>query len=274
MTAPPRFARAALSLWAAMAAFSAARVSAGPRILSLDQCADQYVLAIAPRVDIVALSRRATQADSYLREQASGLPQIRADLEAVLAARPTIVVRWWGGDPSLLTTLRRRRIPVVSLEDASSFAEVRSNVRRVAAALGRSSAGEGLIAGMDRQLAAAAHAAAHAGALYITPSGETAGRGTLVDSILRSAGYANLETSWGFRSVPLESLVLHPPAAVVAGFFDSDLSAQRWSEGRRDFLRGLVARRTIVSLPAAVLACPAWFAGDAVARLAEAARGR
>ena len=33
--------------------------SAGPGVVSLDQCADQYVLALAPRADIKGLSYRA-----------------------------------------------------------------------------------------------------------------------------------------------------------------------------------------------------------------------
>jgi iron complex transport system substrate-binding protein len=37
-------------------------------------------------------------------------------------------------------------------------------------------------------------------------------------------------------------------------------------------LKAAVAGRTLASLPASVLGCPAWFAGDAVQILADKAR--
>ncbi|HEY5289048.1 MAG TPA: ABC transporter substrate-binding protein, partial [Caulobacteraceae bacterium] len=57
--------RAALAGAAVILAASVA--SAAPRVLSLDQCADQYLLALSPRAEIVGLSTRARNADSYLR---------------------------------------------------------------------------------------------------------------------------------------------------------------------------------------------------------------
>jgi len=59
--------------------------AAAQRVYSLDQCADQYVLALSPRSSIVGLSKRADDADAYLRAEAAGLPLRRATTEAVLA---------------------------------------------------------------------------------------------------------------------------------------------------------------------------------------------
>ena len=73
----------------------AGAAQAAPRVLSLDQCADQYVLALSPRVSIVGLSTRANDPDSRLRELARGLPLRRTTLESALAARPDLVVRYW-----------------------------------------------------------------------------------------------------------------------------------------------------------------------------------
>ena len=132
-------------------------------MFSLDQCADQYVLALAPRGDIVGLSTRARNADSYLRAEAAGLPQRRATREAILAARPTVVVRYWGGDARLLADLRRRGVQ-------GGADRRRRRLRRRARqyphgrrrAVGRA-AGEALIARMDAQLAASRGAGAGRG---------------------------------------------------------------------------------------------------------------
>ncbi len=242
------------------------------RVLSLDQCADQYVLALSPRANIVGLSNRALNGDSYLRRQAEGLPRNRADIETVLAARPDVVVRWWGGEPRALVALARRGVTVVHLEDAADFAGVRRNVRAVGAALRQAPAAERLIVAMNRRLAAAAGAWRGRPGLYLTSGGATAGSGTLVDAMMRAAGLRNAEGREGFQTVSLERLVAHPPAAIIQGFFDSaGASAQSWSFGRHRVLRRLLAGHTLVSLPSAILACPAWFAADGVQMIAKAA---
>ena len=95
---------------------------AGPavaqRVMSLDSCADQYVLALAARETIVGVSPRADAPDSFLRAKAVGLPQRRTTLEAVLGARPDVAVRQWGGDARLTAALDRRGVRTVSLQNS------------------------------------------------------------------------------------------------------------------------------------------------------------
>jgi iron complex transport system substrate-binding protein len=247
--------------------------AAPPRVFSLDQCADQFVLALSPRGTIVGLSPRVGDADSYLGKLSAGLPRRRASPEAILVARPQVVVRYWGGDPDLVREIERRGAKVVQIDEASDFAGVRANVRRVADALGQAPRGEALIAHMDAQLQAGS-GGPRKSALYMTPGGVTAGPGTLIDAMLTAAGYRNLAPGPGYRSVPIEQLVLDPPDAFVLGFFDSAyLARQHWAAGGNHLLQKLIRQRTVASLNDALLGCPAWFAGDAVQALA-AARGR
>jgi iron complex transport system substrate-binding protein len=261
-------------LGAALALLLASTAAASPRVLSFDQCADQYVLALSPRGAIVGLSTRADDADSRLRSLAQGLPLRRVDLESALAARPQLVVRHWGGDPRLLQRLEGRGVAVVTLDEAAGFDDVRRNIRRVAAALGRIREGEALIADMDRRLAEASGAWKGASALYLTPGGVTAGPGTLVDAVLRAAGMRNLETRPGYRTVSLESLALAPPPKVVLGFFDTfQLAGDSWGAGRHRTLKGLARERAVASLPGALLGCPDWSAAEAAVLLAGRAPG-
>ena len=244
-------------------------------MLSLDHCADQYVLALAPRDKIVGLSKRADDADSPLRRFAAGLPLRRPDLEASLAARAEVAVVNWVGDPKLTERLRARGVEVVRIGEADSFAEIRRNVRQVAAALGEAARGEAIIARMDAELARSAGAWKGARAVYLTPGGFTAGSGTLVDEILRAAGMKNAETRPGYQSASLEKLALDPPQAVVLGFFDTfQLAGDSWGPGRHAVMRKVVRQRAVASLPGELLGCPDWTAADAVALLAARAPGR
>ena len=57
--------RLPIVLPAALALLAAGPAAAGPRVVSLDQCADQYVLALSAPADIAGLSYRADDADSF-----------------------------------------------------------------------------------------------------------------------------------------------------------------------------------------------------------------
>lgn len=257
---------------AALVLTLAGEAAAAPRVVSLDQCADQFVLALAPRSDIVGLSYRARAPDSYLRAAARGLPLRRTDLESILAARPDVVVREWGGDPRLLRRLAARGVQVVSIDDASDFAGVRGNIRRVASALGQAPGGERMIARMDSDLQHAKGAWGGRRALYLVPGGFTAGRETLVGAMIQAAGMTDAAPEPGFQPVSLERLVLSPPDAVVLGFFDRASSGtQHWSIASSPALAHALRGRVVASLPGAILGCPAWFAADGVRALAAAA---
>jgi iron complex transport system substrate-binding protein len=260
---------------AAAATAVAGPASAAPRVYALDQCADQYVLAMAPRADIVGLSHRSDDADSYLAPAARGLPKRRAALEPILASRAQLVVRYWGGDPMLTRALERRGVRVVTIDDANDFAGVRADVRKVATALGRPARGEALVAGMDARLAAARGAGRGRSALYMTSGGFTAGKDTLIGAMLSAAGLDNLARRPSFTAVPLERMALTPPTALVLGYFDTAaLATQRWAFGRHHLVRRIARERTLARLPSSVLGCPAWFAADAPAILAAAERAR
>lgn len=241
-------------------------------MLALDHCADQYVLALAPRDKIVGVSKRADDADSAMRTRAAGVPLRRADLEDGLASRAEVAVVNWVADPKLVQRLRARGVEVVKVDEANSFDDIRRNIRQVAAALGETARGEALIVRMDDELARSAGAWKGASAVYLTPGGFTAGPGTLVDQILRAAGMTNAERRPGYSSAPLEALVLNPPATVVLGFFDTfQLAGDSWGAGRHSALRDIVRHRAVASLPGELLGCPDWTAAEAVALLASKA---
>ena len=243
---------------------------AGQRVVALDQCADQYVMALVPRDQIAGVTPRADDDDAWLRGRARGLPVRRPTAESMLAADPTVAVRYWGGDERLMRALRRRGVRVVQIDDATGFDGVRANVRRVASGVGQPAVGERLVARMDVDLAAAKGVWGGRRALYMTPSGFTAGPGTLTDAVLRAAGLTNAAGP-GFSPVSLERLVLNPPSLFVKAFFEA-VRIDRRGPGRGRVLARMARGRTAAELPGSLLTCPAWFASEASRRLAARAR--
>lgn len=240
------------------------------RVMSLDQCGDQYALALAPGAAL-ALSPRADDPDSWMREAAAGHRRVRPTLEAAVGFRPDVVVRYWGGDARLLARLEASGVRVVTLADATDFEGVRGNIRAAALALDAPARGDALIARMDARLrqAAPATGAPKRSALYLTAGGFTAGPGTLADAILGAAGLANLVRAPGFAPVSVERIVLWRPARFVLGFFDQSRGDWR-GPGRHPVVRRAAKGRVVARLPAASLTCPAWFAADAASMLKAA----
>lgn len=262
--------KAARACAIALAALLAAGgVEARPlRVMSLDQCADQYVLALAPDSDL-ALSPRADDPDSWMRAEAEGRRRIRPTLEAAVGFQPDVVVRYWGGEPRLLSALEARRVTVLTIADATDFAGVSDNIAAVAEGLGQEERGRRLEQGMRARLARAAPTGPErTRAAYLTAGGFTAGSGTLIDAMMRAAGFENQTTTAGYGPLGVEAIALRPPVRFILGFFDK-VRADWRGAGRHPVVRRAAERRTAAALPAAVLTCPAWFAADGVAMMAE-----
>jgi iron complex transport system substrate-binding protein len=240
------------------------------RIVSLDYCADQFLLKLADPNQIAAVSIDATRDFSFMRETARGLPQVRSTAEAVLARDPDLVVRSYGGGPNVSALMTRAGVPVAQLGFAQDFEGVRTSIRSMAAAFGHPERGEALIAEMNARLAVVAQeGATDISALYMTPAGVTTGEGSLVHAMIAAAHLENFETQPGWRPIPLERLARERPELIAAAFFGSKTNhPDGWSAARHP-----VAQRQLQELPVAAIegawtACGGWFLVEAVEALA------
>ncbi|MGQ0534055.1 MAG: ABC transporter substrate-binding protein [Caulobacteraceae bacterium] len=246
--------------------------SAEPRrIVSLDYCADQFVLALADRDQIAALSRGSQRDDSYFRERARGIRQTRGTLEEVLALRPDLVVRNWGGPWDASQVYSRFNVPVLQVGDAPDFATARTDLLDAASKLGHRERGEAIVRDLDTRLARLAMHRSNAPVMYLSGGGAVAGRGTMMDAVIAAAGGRNIRIEASWQVLPLERLVQTPPALIALGFFDTGRDRiNAWSPSRHPTLRRALAHARTVSLPPAVIACEAWYAIDAAELMAAA----
>lgn len=268
---------AAFVLWLAPAPVPASdeATTSPARVISVDHCADQYVLALADRAQVAALSPAADRAYSYYADRAKDLPQQPVSTEAILMAAPDAMIRLWGGAQGTETLLARHGVPVVQVRYGTDMDVTRTNLRRVGDALGQLDKAERLIADMDRRLDRAARRRLPEGerpeAIYLTPSGTTAGQGTFVDAVMTAAGLENRAATGGlrgWRSIDLETLAMNPPEVIVGGFFDTvSEGGDAWSIARHSFLSELVARVPFIPIPGRIMTCQAWYALDAVERI-------
>ncbi|MGD9966230.1 MAG: ABC transporter substrate-binding protein [Hyphomonadaceae bacterium] len=261
---------AVLVLACATAAHAAPR-----RVVSLDYCADQFVLALADREQVAALSRGSLRDDSYFRARARGIRQTRGTLEEVLALRPDLVVRNWGGPWDAAQMYGRFAVPVLQVGDSPDFAAARADLLDAARTLGHANRGAALARDLDTRLGRLRMRRSNAPVMYLSGGGAVAGRGAMIDSVIDAAGGRNVRTETGWQVLPVERLVQTPPALIAIGFFDTGRDrVNAWSPSRHPALRRALADARTVSLPPAAISCEAWYAIDAAETIAAALGAR
>ncbi|MEM8634982.1 MAG: ABC transporter substrate-binding protein [Pseudomonadota bacterium] len=247
------------------------------RIVSLDFCADQYVLKLADREQILAVSPDAVRDFSYMRDAARGVPIVRPVAEDVIIQKPDLVVRAYGGGPNAAAFFERVGVPVLQLGFASNIdgedmGSIPNLIQHMADGIGQSARGEALIADFRGRLEAISKRDTSATALYMTPAGVTSGPGSLVHEMLEAAGLENFQEQPGWRSLPLERLAYEQPDLVAAAFFETLTNhPDAWSASRHPVARAQFAEPDTVPLQGAWTACGGWFILDAIEALAEGA---
>lgn len=207
-----------LGLHAAIA--SASPVQTAPqRIVSLNLCADQYLIALADKAQIAALTRFARDPvmSAHSRE-AAHLPYTRGTVEEVLKLKPDLVIASSQRRTGVMGYVAARNIPIVSVRTANNYEDIQAQTRDVAAAVGASERGEALIRQMEAGLASIHPVGEGRVAAYYQRRGFMTGTGTLVDEMMRRAGLENLAARLGKPSLAqlgLEEIVAARPDFLI-----------------------------------------------------------
>lgn len=193
-------------------------VSRPKRIVSLNLCADQLVLALADRGQIAGLTRYAADpAMSAEAARAKGLPILGGSAEEIMAIDPDLVVGMPARRNPAIKALKAR-YPAVDLKSADSYAAIQRSIRDVARAVGHPERGEALIAGMERDLARLPRVRAGVVAAYWQRRGYLTGTGTLIDDLMTRVGVTNLAGRLGkpaLSQMGIEELAAARPDVIV-----------------------------------------------------------
>lgn len=193
------------------------------RIVSINACADQLLLALADPAQIAALSIYATDpAYSYLAEQAKAFPHDAGAAETVIQRNPDLVLAGRFTKRETRSMLKRLGFKVVELDTVKSIDDSIAQIRDVATLLGHPERGDALIARIEaaRQKAASAvPAGAHRPTVAVYQRrGYVTGQNTLTGELLRLAGLADMGGQLAGKTggfVPLERIVTEKPDLLV-----------------------------------------------------------
>lgn len=233
-TAPPAYfgnderagrARPWLVVAAALAGlvmFCGAGAAAPARVVSANVCTDQLAMLLAAPGQLVSVSHLARDPmASAMAGAVRGLPANRGGAEEIFLMRPDLVLAGSEAAQTGVAMLRRLGVRVELFAPERSFADVRANIARMGAVLGREAAAKRMLAAFDARLAAlrAGPGPRPRAALYHA-NGFAPGAGSLADEMLRAAGFANIAAERGITGgghLPLEVLVTARPDLVVTG---------------------------------------------------------
>ena len=222
---PGVLALAVMILASVPSASVSAEIGRPGRIVSINLCADELLMALADADQIAALSPYAVDPTlSFLADEATAFRHDAAEAEIVIDIAPDLILagRFTKlATRNLLTGLGYRVVPV---DAARSIEQSVAQIREIAALVGHPERGETLIGEIETAFASARRAAE---AMTLLPSaavyqrrGYVTGAETLTAELLTAVGLANAGGALAGRTggfVPLERLVsVRPDYLVVA----------------------------------------------------------
>lgn len=232
-----------------------------PRVASYTLCADQYLIALADRSQIVGVSWQATSALSLYAEEARSLPETGRSAEDIFYREADVVFLDDRGEPKMEQALTRLGVQVVRIPMGVTFDDVAANTRLVGEAIGQPDRAEALVQQLQARaevLRETAAGRAHPVGAYYRPGGGGAGAETFVDTAMRLGGFRNLQSELGqvgWTALPMELLVGYPPDVLVLSFFDTAHDSVGNHLGRHAVFRDLRARTPEIDVPGKYWVC-------------------
>ncbi|WND03982.1 ABC transporter substrate-binding protein [Temperatibacter marinus] len=243
------------------------------RIVSLDYCADQYVLGLAERSQIAAVSMEASLSHSYYKDKVESIRQIRPSTDLILSLNPDLVVKSWAGDRNLSISLAKLNVPLLEIsmsEDQASQKKTiydisKQKISMIAGRFGHHEKAAQLLTNIENDFKALkAFKPVKGQALYLTPGAFSTGDKTLMNEIIKLAGFQNYMSQLGYtgwQPIPLERMVEKAPDIMITGFYDVASAVNfNWGIARHDFFEKKLNAVTRIDIPGSYLSCSGLFA--------------
>jgi iron complex transport system substrate-binding protein len=193
-----------------------------PRLVSMNVCTDQLVLALADPEQILGLSRFSRDGWQSQAGDISRYPVLSGGAEDVLLIRPDIVVASAFDKRSTRELLKAKGLHLAELAVPQTLDEARQQIREAGDITGHPDRAAAEIARLDAALARARRAVSerHYRVLPLSRRGWVAGSDSFVGSLLRETGLRSAAGDLGFAFggfASLEAIVnLRPDFIVVS----------------------------------------------------------
>ncbi|MEL6316195.1 MAG: ABC transporter substrate-binding protein, partial [Pseudomonadota bacterium] len=234
----------------------AAAPAAPTRVVSMNLCTDQLAILIAGEGQLHSVSHLAGRPDaSVLAEAAQAFAVNHGRAEEIFMMRPDLIIAGRYTTRATVGMLQRLGFRVEEFAPAHSFDDIRANIRRMGALLGREARAEALVAEFDQRLAEIDARAADRRRLRVAlyfANNYTSGRGSLSDEALAAAGHDNIAAELGVAGIgalPLESLVMSDPDAVVGRVSPAEAPSLAYENYAHPALRATLGADAVQDVP-------------------------
>jgi iron complex transport system substrate-binding protein len=205
-----------LLLMAAVVGWTAGAPAAEPprRIVSLNKCADQLLVALVEPSRIASVSPIAGDEFSFLAERLKDLPANSGRGESILLTNADLVFAGAFESGMRRELLTRQGFDLLVLDAWTGIEHGKTQIRAVARRLKAEEAGERLVAEIDAALARSRAIAPPRSVLVLQRRGYTPGGSGILDGVLRHMGLVSYAERLGLPHggmVSLERLVADPP---------------------------------------------------------------
>jgi len=247
------------------------------RVVTVNLCLDQLALRLAAPGQLVGISYLSLDPRISVQvERAHSIAPVRASVESILALRPDLVIFDSAAHANIKRLVRSAGVPILEVPWAASLEDAEGLVARIAGALGRDAEGQALIADMREQRRRLTWPGPPTAlAAVLQANRRTSGKGSLMDELLRLAGYRNLAAELGIAAygrLPLESLLAGQPDLLVLDG-NANLHPARATEFfDHHVLKSLAGKARLVSVPVKYSICAGPENFEAMRLLAEARR--
>ncbi len=267
----------ALLLWLPKSTLAEPGKPALPRIVSLNLCADPYLIEFAAPEQIIALTWNSHDpAQSPFANRAASYQITSGRLEEVVEMAPDLVILSPFSMANRRQTLHRLGIATLTLNAADDYEAARGEIIRLGLAIGREAQARDYLSNLDAQMARLDRQGIAAGLLNIQRRGLTAGTGHVLDDIIYRAGAQNLGrlAGDGMVAVSLEHvLMLQPDYLLMIG-----LPPEAVDRGTEVFAHPVLRKNfppdRRINLPASMVLCAGASTPMAVAALQAALENR
>lgn len=217
--------------------------SAAPRIVSMNICTDQLLLAIADPAQIVGLSRFSGNPTQWAGEKARKFPVLSGGAEDILMLKPDVVAASDFDKRSTRELLKANGQNLVEFPIPRTLDDVRAQIRRMGDLAGHPERAAAEIARFDAAISGAKQAVAgkRFRMLPLSRRGWVAGRDSFVGAILAEAGLVSAagELGIGFGGfVSMEEIIRLKPDFLVV----SDAGERAEDDGRAFLLHPALER--------------------------------
>ena len=192
-----------------------------PRVVSLNLCADAYLMAFAKPEQILGLTRQSSDPTlSAFVEEASNFPVSGGRMSNIIEQHPDIIIINNYSPPPNKALMDRLGIKIVKLDAANSYQTARTEILQLGKAIHRLETAKAYLAQLDKELEDARHTE-----LTYMPSiinyqrrGIVVGETHILDDIIQLAGAQNLGRDTGRTIGPmsLENLMRLQPDYVLS----------------------------------------------------------